>query len=76
MGKQTVVNKELMQLATLQKELNKAKEALEIHRLKEEIIGNILAENNPEKLRNLADASKKQKLMQLNTKKNPLQGNS
>ena len=54
MEKQKILGKEVLQIATLLKDLKAVKEALEIQKLKEEIIGRILLENDKERLRELA----------------------
>jgi hypothetical protein len=53
MEKQNKTKKEVLQDDTLQKDLKADKEALEIHRLKEEIIGYVLLENNRDKLKEI-----------------------
>ena len=53
MEKQKKTTKEVGQDDTLQKDLKADKEALVIHRLKEEIIGYVLLENNRDKLKEI-----------------------
>jgi ribonucleotide monophosphatase NagD (HAD superfamily) len=54
MEKQQILKEKVLQDVTLLKDLKAVKEALEIQKLKEEIIGRILLENDKERLRELA----------------------
>ena len=55
MEKQKNLREEVLQDATLQNDLQEMKEALEIQRLKEQIISKILMENNRNQLRIFVD---------------------
>ena len=55
MEKQKILGKEVLQDVTLQKDLKEIKEALEIQRLKEEIICRILFEKNREVLQEIEE---------------------
>jgi hypothetical protein len=58
MEKQKISREKVLQDVTLQKDLKAVKEALEIQKLKEEIIGYVLLENNRDKLAELAEILK------------------
>ena len=76
MEKQKILGKEVLQIATLQKDLKAIKEALEIQKLKEEIIGHILLTNDRESLSELAESLKPKKTNEIKNPRNPAgQGN-
>ena len=76
MEKQNILKEEVLQTAALQKDLKAIKEMLEIQKLKEEIIGYILLENNKKNLGELAGALKKQVVLKINSPgRLPGQGN-
>ena len=76
MDKQKILGKEVLQIATVQKDLKEIKEDLEIQKLKEEIIGKILLEKNRERLGELADILNINTLFSIKKPRNPAgQGN-
>ena len=62
MEKQTILREKVLQDVSLQKDLKAVKEALEIQKLKEEIIGYVLLENNRDKLAELLGTIKEKTL--------------
>ena len=71
MEKQTILGKEVLRDVTLQKDLKEIKEALEIQKLKEEIIGRILLINDRESLIELAESLKQKKASEIKKPGNP-----